>query len=189
MKKYLLLLSILCAVKVNAQPLYDTTKNKKSMGIEADILPYITGGYYGSVWVSHNHFRYRAVVTSVTTPGFMVKEGFTNNKMMVYTLLADYFFKPSVEKWWIGGGFEYWDAEIQSDLKQSTVKYSNYIATVGTGYVWKFYNNFYLNPWAAVHARIGGDKRVMVDGKEFKPALFTPEASLKIGWYFDFRKH
>lgn len=189
MKFYLFLFSMLFSFALSAQSLEKTVTHKTSIGLEADILPYITGGYYGSVWVSHNHFRYRAVVTGVTTPDFMVKDGFTNNKMQVYTLLVDYFFKPSVEKWWIGGGFEFWDAEIQSDLKQSTGKYNNYVATVGGGYVFKVYRNLYLNPWAAIHGRIGGDKRVLVDGKQFKTAFFTPEASLKIGWYFNAKRH
>lgn len=188
MKKYLVLLGIVCSLTVKAQSSEDSVKSKISIGVEADVLPYITGGYYGSAWVSYNHWRYRAVVTNVTTPAFMIKDGFTNNKMMVYTLLVDYFFKPSVEKWWIGGGVEYWNAQIQSDLKLSTSGYDNYVATIGGGYVWKFYNNLYLNPWAALHARIGGDKTVLIDGKEFKPAAFIPEASLKIGWYFNVKK-
>jgi hypothetical protein len=115
----------------------------------------------------------------------MLKDGFTNNKMMVYAALADYFFKSAPEKWWIGSGFEYWNAEIQSSQKRSTVKYNNTMFTLGGGYVWKFCRNFYLNPWAAAHLRIGGDKSVMVDGKEFKPSLLIPEGSLKIGWHFN----
>lgn len=183
---YLLVLLILLSAFANAQT--KENNSKLSIGTEADVLPYITGGYYGSVWASKNHFRYRAVVTNVTTPEFMLKDGFSNNKMMVYAALVDYFFKPEPEKWWIGSGFEYWDAEIQTSQKRSTVKYNNTMFTFGGGYIWKFYKNFYLNPWAAVHLRIAGDKSVMVDGKEFKPSQLIPEGSLKIGWYFNTKK-
>ena len=55
------------------------------MGTEADVLPYMTGGY-GSVWYATGHLRYRAVVTRVTTRTFMLKDQFTDNRMMVYTL-------------------------------------------------------------------------------------------------------
>lgn len=186
MKKYFIALLMLTTTFANAQ----TKENKStlSIGAEVDVLPYITGGYYGSVWASKKHFRYRAVITNVTTPEFMLKDGFGNNKMMVYAALVDYFFKPVPEKWWIGSGFEYWDAEIQTSQKLSKAKYNNTMFTLGGGYVWKFYKNFYLNPWAAAHVRIAGDKSVMVDGEKFEPSLFIPEASLKIGWYFNTKK-
>lgn len=166
--------------------------NKKSaaisIGTEIDALPYLTGGYYGSAWISKNHLRYRAVVTQITTPDFALQDGFTHNKMKVYALIADYFFKPRVDQWWIGAGVEYWDAEIQTDAKLEVAPYQNYVFTLGVGYVWKFYRNFYLNPWAAVHMRVGGDERVAVDDAIFKPTFLTLEGSLKIGWYFNLKK-
>ncbi len=161
------------------------SQNKnKTAGIEIDALPYLTGGYYGSIWIGNNHMRYRAIVTKVTTPKFILEDGFTENKIHAYTLIADYFFKPNFQKWWVGAGFEYWEGQIQTEAKLSTAKYDNIIFTSGGGYVWKFYRNFYLNPWTGVHIRVAGDKKVMLDGKEFSPALFTPEISLKIGWHF-----
>lgn len=186
MKTFFFFLGLLISLTAAGQSVKGPSTS--STGFEIDALPYITGGYYGSVWVSHNHFRYRAIVTRVTTPDFFLKDGFTNNKMMVYALVTDYFFQPRVEKWWIGAGFEYWDAQIQTDARLSTAKYENYIFTVGGGYVWKFHRNFYLNPWAAVHGRIAGDERVAVDGVEFRPGFFTPEASLKVGWYFNHKR-
>jgi hypothetical protein len=120
--------------------------NKTTMGFEVDALPYITDGYYGSVWVGHNHFRFRAVVAKVETPDFFVKDGFTNNEIQAYAVVVDYFFKPDFKGWWTGGGLEYWDSKIQTDAKLETAKYNNTIFTVGGGYVWKFYKNLYLNP-------------------------------------------
>lgn len=157
---------------------------KTTVGFELDFLPYLTGGYYGSVWVGHDHFRYRAVIAKVKKPDFLVADGFTNNKITAYAAIIDYFFKSGFDGWWIGGGGEYWQGEIQADTKQETGKYDNAILTLGGGYVWKFYRNFYLNPWAAIHARIAGDSNVAVDGKEFHPPLLTPELSLKVGWHF-----
>lgn len=182
MKKWVVVLGIAFSNIVYGQS--DTIPNKIIIGLEADILPYMTGGYYGSVWLGYKHMRYRAILTKVTTPSFFVKSGFGNNKIQAYTLIADYFFKPNFEKWWLGAGFEYWDQTIQTDSKLSTADFNTTVFTVGGGYVWKFYKNFYLNPWAAGHVRIAGDTQVAIDGKVYKPALFTPEASLKIGWHF-----
>jgi hypothetical protein len=162
----------------------DSADPKIAVGFELDALPYLTGGYYGSVWVGHNHFRYRAIVTQITTPSFMVENGFNNNKIQSYTAIGDYFFSKGFEKWWIGSGFEYWKGQVQSDRKLSTARYNNMIFTAGGGYVWKFYRNFYFNPWIAVHCKVAGDNYVNVDGLRFRPAFVTPEASLKIGWHF-----
>lgn len=152
-------------------------------GIEIDALPYLTGGYYGSIWYGHQHMRYRAIITAVTTPSFMVKDGFTENKINAYTLITDYFFKPGFEKWWIGAGLEYWKGQIQTEARQSTSKYDNVIVTAGGGYVWKFYHHFYLNPWGGIHVRAGGESSVRVDDKTFNPPVITPEVSVKIGWH------
>ncbi|MFN8336361.1 MAG: hypothetical protein U0U09_14630 [Cyclobacteriaceae bacterium] len=179
MKSTLVSLFLLLMV-ISAQ----SQQNRKiNIGIEIDALPYITGGYYGSLWIGHEHLRYRAIITEITTPEFFVEDGFTNNKINAYTAIVDYFFKPDFRKWWVGVGLEYWKGSIQTDARTSTSKYENVITTAGTGYVWKFYKKFYLNPWAALHVRVAGDNKVMVDSQEFNPPVITPEVSLKIGWH------
>lgn len=60
--------------------------------LKVDALPSITDGCYGSVWVSNNHMRYRVIITNVTTPEFVLQDGFLNIKIMAYTIIADYFF-------------------------------------------------------------------------------------------------
>lgn len=160
-----------------------STKNT-SIGFELDALPYITGGYYGSVWIGHNHFRYRAVISKVEIPDFVIQDGFTNNENKAYAAIVEYFFRPDFEGWWIGTGIEYWENNIQTDAKLDTSEYNNTVFTIGSGYVWKFYKNFYLNPWVAGHLRIAGDKDVVVDESTFETKLFIPEVSLKLGWHF-----
>ncbi len=174
---------VLLSISFHAQEDNQSTRST-SIGFELDAVPYIFKGYYGSVWVGHNHFRYRAVITKIETPDFILKDGFTNNEINVYAAIVDYFFKPDFEGWWIGPGLEYWDAKIQTNSKLETVEYNNTIFTIGGGYIWKFYKNFYLNPWVAGHLRIAGDKEVIVDQSTFETPLFTPEISLKLGWHF-----
>ncbi len=160
-----------------------STKNT-SIGFELDALPYITGGYYGSVWVGHKHLRYRAIIAKTDIPDFFIEDGFTNNEIKAYAVVVDYFFNPNLKGWWIGSGLEYWDAKIQTDARISTANYNNTIFTLGGGYIWKFYKNFYLNPWVAGHFIIAGDKDVVVDDSTFETKLFIPEISLKLGWHF-----
>ncbi|WP_420399643.1 hypothetical protein [Flagellimonas sp.] len=178
-----LLFSLLLVMSTYGQDA-EVQAKKTTVGFELDAVPYLFEGYYGSVWVGHDHFRYRAVITKIETPSFILEDGFTNNEMKVYAAIVDYFFKPGFEGWWIGPGLEYWDATIQTDAKLETAAYNNTIFTLGGGYVWKFHKNFYLNPWAAVHLRIAGDKEVRVDQSLYETPLLIPEISLKLGWHF-----
>ena len=145
MKYYLTIISLLLGSLAYGQPA--GAAKDLTIGFEADALPYITGGYYGSVWAGHNHVRYRAIISRINIPGFIIKSGFENNRIDAYAALADYFFKPALKGWWIGGGVEYWKGEIQTNAKIQTARYDNGIFTLGTGYIWRFYKNFYLNPW------------------------------------------
>ena len=165
-------------------------RNIPALGLEVDILPYITGGYYGSIWYGIGQVRGRFVVANVNVPSFYIPSGFKDNNIYAYALLVDYFIRSNdFSKFWIGVGPEYWDASITSESTGSTAYYSNYIISVGLGYSWKFYRNFYLNPWLAFHILAAGDSHVDVDGEDFKPPTVTPEISLKIGWYLSFGKN
>jgi len=161
-----------------------TMSSIKTGGIELDALPYISGGYYGSVWYGVDHFRFRGVITKTTVPQFILPEGFKNNRLNVIAFIVDYFPQQEFRGWWIGSGVEIWNATIEHENESVAPSYSNTVFTVGGGYVWKFYKNFYLNPWAAGHLMVAGDRAVAVGSWSYKPAVFTGEMSLKVGWHF-----
>lgn len=155
-----------------------------SFGLEQDLLPYATGGYYAGVWAGKSHVRGRALLAHVHKPDFITPDGFTNNIVTAFALVGDYFLKSNWSGWWLSGGLVFWDSSIQSNQQLSTVTYQNTMLNGSLGYQWKFYKNFYLSPWAGLHLRVGGAKTVTVDGMSFDTPLLTPEASLKVGWYF-----
>lgn len=155
-----------------------------SIGLEQDFLPYATGGYYAAAWIGQSHVRARVLVAHVHKPSFIVPNGFTNNVVTAYAVLGDYFLKENFSGWSIGGGLVRWNSSIQSNLHQSTVSYDNTLLNGSIGYNWKFHKNFYVSPWAGLHLKISGADHVTVDGSSFATPLFTPEASVKVGWYF-----
>lgn len=168
-----------------AIPLHSQQPAKRlSIGLEQDVLPYATGGYFGCLWVGGGHWRVRALLAKATKPDFLLPDGFRDNTIQAYALVADYFLKPGFEGWWLGGGAVYWDSSIGADNSTETVSYKSYLINGSAGYAWKFYHNFYLSPWAGLHLRLGGDDPARVGGRDYKPPLLNPEASLKIGWYF-----
>jgi hypothetical protein len=84
----------------------------------------------------------------------------------------------------VGGGAKYWQNDVRRKTSGQSASWDNVAATLGGGYVWKFYGNFYLNLWGAGHLIVGGDTKVPVGAETFEPSRFTGEVSLNVGWHF-----
>ena len=182
--KQLLLLIVFFSVLLNCAQAQETPRKRFTVGLEQDVLPYATGGYFAGLWAGKGHVRVRTILARVNKPDFIVKENFTNNKVKAYAVLADYFLKENWKGWWAGTGLVYWKSSIQSETRLQTVHYQNVLLNGSIGYNWKLYRNFYVSPWAGMHLRVGGDQKVTADGKSFETPLLNPEASVKVGWHF-----
>jgi hypothetical protein len=156
---------------------------KLNAGVELDVLPYVTGGYFAAVWAGKSHVRVRTLTANVNKPDLFVKKGFTNNKVTAYALLGDYFLKEGWNGLWAGTGLVYWKSSIQTDAKLSTAHFENWFINGSLGYNFKLGRRFYVGPWAGMHVKIAGDKNVDVDNKTYTPPLLNPEASVKLGVY------
>lgn len=182
---YAVLLLVCIVPNTNGQDIAASAEIEKPVvGFELDALPYITGGYYGSVWSGLNQFRLRGVIAEVNVPSFATEKDFKRKKIKAYALIIDYFFSKNFEGYWLGTGFEYWDSSIKNDTETAAAAYKNTVFTIGGGYVWNFYKNFYLNPWVAGHSIISGDKEIIVGSSTYRPQEFTAEVSIKAGWHF-----
>jgi hypothetical protein len=157
-------------------------RRKTAFGTELDFLPFILQGFYGSLWAGYSHLKFRAVVAGAVTPGFFIDDKFKDNRLLVVAGIADYYFQSGFKGWWIGAGGEHWAAAIKEKRSGTRAEYENWILTLGGGYSWFLWKGLYVNPWAAFHLRVAGDDSVEAGSSEFKPALFTPEGSIKIGY-------
>lgn len=184
----LIAFSYVTTYAVESQTERDTPKDSKSqftLGTELDALPFITGGYYFSVIGGYNQFRLRAMISQVNLPSFTYDNSlFSKSSLHVYALVLDYFFAPDARGLWIGGGFEHWGGTVESNEIGASGTFGEWVSTLGTGYTWFFYKNFYLNPWVAVHAKIAGDATAQVGNQTYSVHELQAEGSLKIGWYF-----
>lgn len=163
------------------------TKNYPAVGLEVDVLPFLTGGYYGSIWYGYGPLRGRAIYASMDMPRFLIPTGFKDNLKTVYAFTGEYFIQSNdFDHLWVGLGAEYWDGSVVSETSGEKAEYVNYAIMLSLGYVWKFYHNFYLNPWFGLHAIAAGDTSVPVGSEEFRPSTITPEISLKLGWHWSF---
>ncbi len=161
----------------------DEAPKKWMVGTELDLVPYLFDGYYVSVVAGHGKWRARFVRTNITTPDFATQSGFEDNELNVNAYIVDYYFKDGFRGWWVGPGYETWNGEVKEKSSGLNKKYRTDILTLGGGYTFRFNDHAYLNPWAAVHVPISGDRDVSFVNSVFKIRA-TPEASIKIGINF-----
>lgn len=156
-------------------------------GGELDAVPYAMKGYYASAFAGKDGNRLRLVVTRSDIPSFMVTNGFKDKRSDAYALLAGHFFgsrRQQMQGPWLGAGGEYWRTRIRTDASPAVVHYDNAMLTVGGGYVIPLSRHVYVNPWAAGHLVVAGDRNIPVSGETYVQPRFTAEASIKLGIIF-----
>ena len=194
MKKAILLVFTVISMQLQAQSKKDKDSFRKNQtskwnfGLELDVLPYATGGYFGAFWVGKNKWRTRALIADVNKPDITTKDGFTNHHIKAYAVLLDRFLKDNLKDnwkdWWIGGGPVYWKSNIQSDSSNATKNFDNFLLNGSLGYNFTIYKNIYISPWAGLSLKIAGNDEFILDNKEYNLPLLNPEASVKFGLYF-----
>lgn len=157
---------------------------KWNAGMELDLLPYATGGYFAAGWVGKENWRLRALHARVHMPDWFVARPFANLRIRASALVADRFLRPGWKGWWLGGGPVLWVGTVQTDARQEQASFRNWLINGSAGYHFMFSPHFYFSPWAGISLRLGGDRNVPVDNRNFTLPLLNPEASLKVGWYF-----
>jgi len=168
----------------------DSLKITQTVGVAIDLLPPImsaaTGnfGYSAQLWYGYKKYRFRGVIAGFTMPDkLMGNDDFTNLQTTATALIFDYFLKKNFKGWWFGTGVELWSNTITSKSDNQDYDFKDYVATAGSGYIFKVYKNFYVEPWGALHYVLN-DEKVAVGETEYKTKKFQGEVSLKVGWHF-----
>ena len=176
--------------KSTSKSQHDSLRIKHTVGVAIDLLPPImsatTGhfGYSAQLWYGYKKNRVRGVVAGFYMPDkLMGNDDFTDLKTTAIALIFDRFLKYNFRGWWFGAGAEMWSNTITSKMDNSNHHFTNYVATAGTGHIFKVYKNFYVEPWGAVHYVLNNET-VSVEGTEYQTKKFQWEVSLKIGWHF-----
>ncbi len=156
-----------------------------TIGIELDALPYFTGGWYGSLWYGYRQIRLRGVVAEVYPPDMATDDDFRDLRTKAEAFIVDWFpfnAPGAFHGPWIGAGVEWWKNRATNDANDHAGMFNSTVLTLGGGYVWKFYQHFYLNPWLAGHLLIDGGTATIA-GASYKQPIFLPELSVKLGWH------
>ena len=168
----------------------DSVTTKQTVGVAIDLLPPImsasTGnfGYSAQLWYGYKKYRVRGVIAGFTMPDkLMGNDDFKDLKTTATALIFDYFLKNNFKGWWFGTGFEMWNNTITSKMNNQNYDLNDFVATAGSGYVFKVYKNFYIEPWGAIHY-VMNNESVIIENTAYKTKKFQGEVSLKIGWHF-----
>ena len=168
----------------------DSITTRQTVGVAIDLLPPIlsasTGhvGYSAQLWVGYKKYRVRGVIAGFTMPDkLMGNDDFKDLKTTATAVIFDYFLKNNFKGWWFGTGVEMWNNTITSKINNQDYDLQDFVATAGSGYVFKVYRNFYVEPWGAVHY-VMNNESVLVENTSYKTKKFQGEVSLKIGWHF-----
>ncbi|MBL0101828.1 MAG: hypothetical protein IPP49_18800 [Saprospiraceae bacterium] len=153
-----------------------------NIGIEADVLPYITGGYFGALWVGRGKWRSRILTADVYKPDWSTKKGFSNHHITAYALVVDRFLYEGWKGWWVSGGPVLWNGRIAtSEFKTNPTSFTNILVNGSIGHHFFVYKNFYISPWAGISLNVAGDKNIKVVDKIYNLPFLNPEMSLKLG--------
>jgi len=151
---------------------------------EVDLLPVATGGWYTSIAAGRDVWRLRAVAAAVHVPDRFSPEGWEKAQTRAQALLVDRFFRRGFTGPWVGAGVERWDEDLKWGRGPERVRLKSLQATLGTGWALPLGRGFYVNPWLAVHRRIGGDRSAAIPQAECRPRSMQLEGSVKIGYIF-----
>lgn len=154
-----------------------------SIGLEQDILPYILKGYIITGWAGKNHLRARLSYAKAISPEFILQDGIQKDEVNAFGLSIEYFFKENFKGLWLGPGVGYWINHVDVN-SVDPVQNESFIFSLGGGYNYFLTDWLYISPWVATHFRISGTTEIYTHGITYKPAVFTPEVSLKLGIKF-----
>ena len=170
--------------------------SRRAIGFTLDLLPIALSasvgevGLSGQIWLGFNHIRLRLVGARLALPDWVgAQDGFEDQTLFSGAAIVDYVFGERFDRWWVGGGFEYWHSSIgHEDVPGRRVAWDAGVATAGGGYIWRALGNddvsFYLEPWAAAHLRLTPASPEL-DGHSYTPARLNAEVSLKLGVFFE----
>ena len=157
---------------------------KFHVGIEQDLVPYATGGYFASVWLGSGHWKTRLLHVKATKPDFLLADGFTDNVIKAYAIVLDYHLSSFSKGLWLGGGLVRWDATIRSARDGISADYRLHLVHGSLGYHFPLRYHFYISPWAGMHFKVTGPRDVAFSAGNYRIPFLNPEASIKLGWFF-----
>jgi hypothetical protein len=166
-------------------------KHAMALGVNIDIFPTIVSAASRSFglgiqpWFGINHFRIRFDVAHIRMPDTITgKNYFYKYNCNSFALAAEYTFGNNFDGFIIGAGIGIWQHAIShKHFNERGHRTVPFFAIEG-GYIWKFYQNLYLEPCIALDI-ILGQKTITLYGFTYTTLPVAGEITVKFGIYLD----
>lgn len=163
-----------------------------ALGFQLDLFPTVVSavngkaGYAPQIWLGIDHVRLRLVGAHLEPPDALAfaDEGFENPTTTALAIIIDYTFGDYFDGFWVCAGFEAWQQSIEHEAVSERAVWSSVVGTTGGGYIWRFYENFFVDPWVGVHWTMNPE-RVELGPYEYEPPPVVANASVKVGVFVD----
>ena len=162
-------------------------QHRLGLGINLDFFPTILSavdrefGLSIQPWFGIDRFKVRLNITHMRIPDSLVgTRFFYKNTANTFSLAVEYCFGNNFDGFTLGAGIGVWNNMVNHRyLNRKGSSITPYLTLEG-GYIWKFYNNLFIEPSLALDVMLTR-QRISVYGFGFKPLPVSGEITLKFG--------
>ncbi len=161
--------------------------HRVALGVNLNFFPTVLSvidGEFGlgiQPWFGIDQFKIRLDITHMRIPNSLAATRyFYKNDVNTFSLVVQYCFGKNFDGFSIGAGIGLWNNMVSHaffNRKGSSI--APYL-TIEGGYIWKFYNNLYIEPCLALDVMLTRQK-IRIYGFEYKPFPVAGEIMLKFG--------
>ncbi len=162
-----------------------------ALGINIDFFPTILSvvdsefGLSIQPWFGIDQFKIRINIVHMRIPNSLVgTRYFYKNNANTFSLAVEYCFGKNFDGFTIGAGIGLWSNMVSNKIFNKQGSSIAPFLTIEGGYIWKFYNNLYIEPCLALDVMLTKQK-IRMYGFEYKPLPVSGEITLKFGLNVD----
>jgi hypothetical protein len=166
-------------------------KHTMALGVNIDPFPTILSavsrdfGLGIQPWFGIDHLKIRLDIAHVRIPDTIAAtKYFYKNNSNSFSLVAEYMFGNNFDGFVLGYGFGIRQNTISHEFFRGMGNSNILFFTVEGGYIWKFYNNVYLEPCLSLDIMLTR-QTISIFGFTYKPLPVAGEITVKFGLYVD----
>ncbi|MBP7735058.1 MAG: hypothetical protein KA369_03720 [Spirochaetes bacterium] len=157
------------------------------LGVNLDFFPTVLSAVDGEFglsiqpWFGIDRFKLRLNITHMRIPESLVgTRYFHKNSANTFSLVLEYCFGSNFDGFTVGAGVGVCNNMVSHRYFNRKGNSIAPFVTIEGGYIWKFYNNLFIEPCLALDVMVTGQK-IKVWGFNYKPLPVTGEISIKFG--------
>ncbi len=159
------------------------------MGFQLDLFPTVVSAIAGQfgiapqVWLGIRPLRLRLISAHMHLPdAFTFDDDVVDPSLTVVASTIDYTFGHEFDGWWLCSGVESWFQGAAARNGSGRGECTSAIFTFGGGYIWRFFDDLYVDPWLGLHWVLDG-QRHQVGDVTYSPFPLSINPSIKVGWF------